>query len=167
MSNWFKNQAQSFPDDEEMLLFGGDSSSSEGASSRDDKWMRTTSVLLTLLDHFNASYHPMTSQKGLEGMQRSEISTAYRIPCGVELANLLQRCKAKKGEEWRSMEGWIRRELAFTVSMETPERMEMVREMVANSGETEWLETVLGTPRQSYEDEMLVCLLVEGVDVQQ
>ena len=168
LSNWLKKQSQSFPDDEEMLLFDSSSSSNEG-NDRDNKWIRTTSVLLTILDHFNASYHPFTPQKGLEGMQRSELSTLYRIPCGVELARLLQRCKSKKGEEWRAMERWLRRELAFTFSVESTERLEEVREVLSSCGELAWMEmmTMTGTSQETYDDEMLVYLLVEGADLQQ
>ena len=167
--NWFKKQSQSFPDDEEMLLFDTSSSSNE-SNDRDDKWMRTTSVLLTILDHFNASYHPFTPQKGLEGMQRSELSSLCRIPCGVELARLLQRCKSKKGEEWRAMEIWIRRELAFTFSVESTYRLEEVKEVLNSCGELAWMERMMmtaGTPQEEYDDETLVYLLVEGADLQQ
>ena len=168
LSNWLKKQSQSFPDDEEMLLFDSSSSSNEN-NDRDEKWIRTTSVLLTILDHFNASYHPFTPQKGLDGMQRSELSTLYRIPCGVELARLLQRCKTKKGEEWRAMEVWLRRELAFTFSVESTERLEEVKEALSSCGELAWMERMLmaGVPQEEYDDEMLVYLLVEGADLQQ
>mgnify|MGYP007103645050 CR=1 FL=1 len=43
MAVWLKAQLQCFPEDEEMLSFG-----EANSDQRDEEWMRTTSVILTL-----------------------------------------------------------------------------------------------------------------------
>ena len=164
VSVWLKAQLQCFPEDEEMLSFGDSSS-----AHRDEEWMRTTSVILTLVDHFNATFLPITPQRGAEGMCRSELCDKYHIFCGVELARLLVKCKEKKEEEWRAMECWLRREVSFCVRQETTERQELITEILTSSGEESWLKLIQGVSNDSLEEYLsddLIVYLLRQKDIQ-
>lgn len=137
--SWLKSQLQSFPDDEEMLSFG---ESSE--ENRDEEWMRSTSLLLTIIDHFNALFLPIVPQRGLEGMQRAEISSSCDLLCGVELTRLLVKCKEKKEESWAAMTRWLKREIMLCFFHESSERQTIIRESLAAAGETVWLRRITG-----------------------
>lgn len=125
--SWLKGQLQCFPDDEEMLSFGDDNS----GENRDEEWMRSTSLLLTILDHFNAVFLPLVPQRGLEAMQRSEVSSSCSLLCGVELTRLLAKCKERKEESWSAMARWLRREIMLCFPHETPERQTTMKESLA------------------------------------
>lgn len=136
---WLKSQLQSFPDDEEMLSFG---ESSE--ENRDDEWMRSTSLLLTIIDHFNAVFLPITPQRGLEGMQRAEASSNCSLLCGVELTRLLVKCKEKKEDAWTAMTRWLKREIMLCFFHESSERQTTMEESLAAAGEEVWLRRISG-----------------------
>ena len=138
--SWLKGQLQCFPDDEEMLSFGDDNS----GENRDEEWMRSTSLLLTILDHFNAVFLPLVPQRGLEAMQRSEVSSSCSLLCGVELTRLLAKCKERKEESWSAMARWLRREIMLCLPHETPERQTTMKESLAAAGEERWLRRVCG-----------------------
>ena len=138
--SWLKGQLQCFPDDEEMLSFGDDNS----GENRDEDWMRSTSLLLTILDHFNAVFLPLVPQRGLEAMQRSEVSSSCSLLCGVELTRLLAKCKERKEESWSAIARWLRREIMLCLPHETPERQTTMKESLAAAGEERWLRRVCG-----------------------
>lgn len=160
MTVWLKAQLHCFPEDEEMLSFG-----EVNSEQRDEEWMRTTSVILTLIDHFNATFLPITPQRGAEGMCRSELSDKCHLFCGVELARLLIKCKEKKEEGWRSMECWLRREVSFCVGKETVERQDLIIEILTSGNEQSWLHLIQGISQEGLEtyenDDMIVYLLLQ------
>ena len=123
-----------------MLSFGDDNS----GENRDEEWMRSTSLLLTILDHFNAVFLPLVPQRGLEAMQRSEVSSSCSLLCGVELTRLLAKCKERKEESWSAMARWLRREIMLCLPHETPERQTTMKESLAAAGEERWLRRVCG-----------------------